>query len=334
VTLLRVEDLRVRLRRRSADAWPVRGVDLALGEGEACALVGESGSGKSLTCLALLGLLPREAGARASGRVLFQGKDLLTLAPRALRALRGDRVAMVFQDPLTALNPFLPIGLQLAEVLEVHRGTPRREALRAAARALGEVGLPDPEARLAAYPHELSGGMRQRVGIAMALLCRPALLIADEPTTALDVTIQAQVLDLLADLRERHGMALLLVTHDLGIVAGTCERVHVMHAGRVVESAPTRELFARPLHPYTRALLACVPRLDGDPDARLVAIPPGAPADAGCRFAPRCELAGERCRRDEPALSTPPGVGPARRAACFEAERLLRGDAPAPGGRR
>ena len=326
MTLLTVEELCVRFETDDGTVRAVERVSFTLEEGETLGLVGESGSGKSVTCLALMGLVPRPPGVVLGTRADFRGRDLLRLSREELRRLRGDRLAMIFQDPMTSLNPLLTIGRQLTEVLEVHRGTPHREARRAAAVALGDVGIPTPEQRLDAYPHELSGGMRQRVMIAMALLCRPAVLFADEPTTALDVTVQAQILELLRALQERHGTAIVLITHDLGVVAGTADRVHVMYAGRLVEGAETRALFARPLHPYTRGLLASVPSLSGDPDARLAAIA-GQPPDLsalppGCAFAPRCPLVVERCTRAVPPLA-PLERAADRRSACFEAERLL-----------
>ena len=259
--LLDVRDLSVRFHTEHGIVHAVEDVSFTLAEGETLGLVGESGSGKTVTSLALLGLLPSPPGRVERGQVLFRGRDLLTLPRAALRRLRGDQLAMIFQDPMTSLNPLLTVGRQLTEVVEVHRGTLRREARRLAARGLGDVGIPDPEAQLDAYPHELSGGMRQRVMIAMALMCDPAILFADEPTTALDVTIQAQILELLRELQARHGMAIVLITHDLGVVAGMADRVHVMYAGRLVETGATGELYARPLHPYTRGLLASVPTL-------------------------------------------------------------------------
>ncbi|HVS09213.1 MAG TPA: ABC transporter ATP-binding protein [Planctomycetota bacterium] len=341
MALLEVDGLRVRFERSAVDGERIRPVDdvsLRLEPGEALGLVGESGSGKSMTALALMGLLPRGA-VLEGGSVRLGGRELLALPERELRRLRGDRIAIVFQDPSGALNPYLPVGLQLAEVLEEHRGIARREALRRSARALGEVGIPDPEARLAAYPHELSGGMRQRVAIAMALLCEPEILIADEPTTALDATLQAQVLELFAQARRARGTALLLITHDLGVVARSCDRVSVMYAGRLVETAELREVFARPLHPYTLGLLESAPRLAREGGARpeLPSIP-GLPPDlarlpAGCAFHPRCSFRIERCGRERPSLQpfmerprdAAGGVrrldGP-RRAACHEKERL------------
>ena len=326
--LLDVRDLSVRFHTEHGIVHAVEDVSFTLAEGETLGLVGESGSGKTVTSLALLGLLPTPPGRVERGQVLFRGRDLLTLPRIALRRLRGDQLAMIFQDPMTSLNPLLTVGRQLTEVVEVHRGTLPREARRLAARGLGDVGIPDPEAQLDAYPHELSGGTRQRVMIAMALMCDPAILFADEPTTALDVTIQAQILELLRELQARHGMAIVLITHDLGVVAGMADRVHVMYAGRLVETGATGELYARPLHPYTRGLLASVPTLAGDPTARLATIE-GQPHDlidlpGGCAFAERCPLAAERCRAELPGLDPVAGIGGGRRSACFEAASLAR----------
>jgi len=329
--VLDVRDLRVRFDTREGTVRAVDGVSFHLEEGETLGLVGESGSGKSVTNLALLGLIPTPPGVIEGGEVHFAGRDLLQLPRKELRALRGDRISMIFQDPMTSLNPLLTVGRQLGEVLEQHRGMSRRDARKLAAAGLGDVGIPAPEERLEAYPHELSGGMRQRVMIAMALLCDPQVLIADEPTTALDVTIQAQILELLADLQRRHGTAIVMITHDLGVVAGVADRVHVMYAGRIVEKAPTRDLFRTPAHPYTRALLASVPRLAGSTDDELATIP-GSPPDLaelppGCAFGPRCERFREECARAVPALEPLDGDR-ARRAACIDSAVLHGTEAP------
>ncbi len=324
--LLDVRDLSVRFDTHQGTVRAVDRVSFHLEEGEILGLVGESGSGKSVTGLAVMGLVPDPPGVVESGEILWRDRDLRTLPARDLRALRGRDIATVFQDPMTSLNPLLTVGRQLTEVLEVHEGISPREARMRAAAGLGEVGIPDPEARLAAYPHELSGGMRQRVMIAMALLCRPALLIADEPTTALDVTIQAQILELLRDLRIRHYMAILLITHDLGVIAGTADRVHVMYAGRVVETGKTKSIFERPMHPYTRGLLESVPTLDGDPDAALPSIPGTAPRPEdpppGCAFAERCPDEASGCRSIAPELERLPGEDEDRRTACPVAPNL------------
>jgi oligopeptide/dipeptide ABC transporter ATP-binding protein len=299
----------------------LRGVDLDVAPGEAVGLVGESGSGKTVLGQAVLGLLACPPGAVAARSIEFEGRDLRRLGADELRRLRGNRISMVFQDPLTSLNPYLTIGDQVAEPLLVHRGLPARRARDRAAELLAEVGIADPGRRLKSYPHELSGGMRQRVMIAMAIACEPALLIADEPTTALDVTIQAQVLDLLARLRRSIGMAVVFITHDLGVVAGFCDRVNVLYAGRIVERGPTGPLFAAPAHPYTRALLRVASR-DGTAGAgeRLFSIP-GLPPELidpppGCSFAPRCGLAIDRCRQESPVLEAIPGKD-GRQRACF-----------------
>jgi oligopeptide/dipeptide ABC transporter ATP-binding protein len=323
-TLLSVRDLAVRFTSRGASVRAVDGVSFDLAAEETLALVGESGSGKSATCLALARLLPRN-GWIERGALLFRGRDLATLPERELRRLRGSELALVFQDPLTSLHPLITVGLQLAEVLETHLGLARRAALEHAARALGEVGLPAPETLLARLPGELSGGQRQRVALAMALLLRPALLVADEPTTALDVTLQAQMLELLADLRRAHGLAVLLVTHDLGVVAECADRVLVLYAGRIVESAATRALLGAPRHPYTRGLLASLPALGTGPETPLTPIR-GEPPDLarlppGCAFAPRCELAQPRCDDRPPPLEPVSGAAE-RRSACLEVARL------------
>jgi len=323
--VLDVRDLAVRFDTHGGSLRAVDGVSFRLKAGETLGLVGESGSGKSVTNLALLGLIPSPPGAIESGTVMFDGRDLLKLPTSELRKLRGNRISMIFQDPMTSLNPLLTVGRQLGEVLEVHQGMSRREASKRAAKGLGDVGIPAPEERLEAYPHELSGGMRQRVMIAMALLCDPEVLIADEPTTALDVTIQAQILELLADLQQRRGTAIIMITHDLGVVAGMADRVNVMYAGRVVESAPVRPLFRSPAHPYTRALLASIPRLAASTDEDLAAIP-GSPPDLadlppGCAFGPRCTRVRDECRAAAPPLVELDGDA-ARRAACIDSDVL------------
>lgn len=321
--VLRVRGLRTQFETERGLVKAVDGVSFDLRAGETLALVGESGSGKSMTALSILGLVPAP-GVITAGEVWLEGQDLRKLDEASLRRVRGDQIAIVFQDPLSALNPFLTIERQLTEVLQVHRGMFRREARRLALEMLARVGLSDPEVRLEQYPHQLSGGMRQRVMIAMALLLQPKALIADEPTTALDVTIQAQILELLRAEAHRAGMSVLLITHDLGVVAGMADRVLVMYAGRIVEEAPIEPLFAEPLHPYTRGLLASVPRLDV-PGERTRPIP-GAPPDLaqlppGCPFRPRCDRAFERCSADPPLTDVAPG----RRAACFDLERKKEG---------
>jgi peptide/nickel transport system ATP-binding protein len=310
VVLLSVEDLHVTFSHRGRqDLRAVDGVSFQVEAGATVGLVGESGCGKSVTSLAIMGLLPRR-GARVAGAVQFEGEDLLRLPENEMRALRGSELAMVFQDPQTSLNPVLTIGRQVTEVLERHRDLHGAAAQREAASLLERVGIPDPGRRLRDYPHQLSGGMRQRVMIAIALACRPRLLIADEPTTALDVTIQAQILELLKELVADTGTALVMITHDLGVVAGLCDTVYVMYSGRIVEAAERRDLFAQPRHPYTTGLLASVPRLDSPRGIPLRPIP-GSPRDTlpwsdGCAFAPRCTRRVEPCTAGAPDLVVDP----------------------------
>ena len=316
--LLEVEALNVRFAGDDGPVAAVSDVSFTLARGECLGVVGESGSGKSQTFLAALGLTP--ANGCVTGRVMFDGQDLLTMPAPALRRLRGDRLAMIFQDSGTSLTPHMKVGKQLMEVLMVHRGMDAKAARAAVLAMFGEVRVPEPERRFDMYPHEFSGGMRQRAMIAMALLCKPDVLIADEPTTALDVTVQAQILSVLRSYKEASNAALVLITHDLGVVAGLSDRVMVMYGGRVAEEAPTAQIFATPRHPYTAALLRCRPSLDHDPDADLAMIP-GAPPDprslpAGCAFGPRCEKAVARCG----ALPHLKPVGPAHQAACHMAE--------------
>ncbi len=314
MALLRVRDLRVSFETTGGTVYAVNGVDLAVEAGQSLAVVGESGSGKSQIMFAIMGLLA--GNGAATGSVVFDGTELLGLDETALNRFRSSRIAMVFQDPMTSLNPYMRIADQMTEVLTLHRGMGRREALAECVRLLDAMDVPDARARIGMYPHQFSGGMRQRVLIAMALVCRPRLLIADEPTTALDVTVQSQIMRLLAEVRSEFGTAVVLVTHDMGIVAGNCDNVAVLYDGRIMENGPVDRVFAAPLHPYTRGLLEAVPRLDRD-EERLPAIPgnppdPGRPAP-GCPFAARCPRAVDRCAR-EPAVLTPfPG---GRRAAC------------------
>ncbi|MGH7703879.1 MAG: ABC transporter ATP-binding protein [Gemmatimonadales bacterium] len=308
--LLEVENLRISFPTASGPVRPVDGVSFSINRGETLALVGESGSGKSLTSLAMLRLVPAP-GRIESGSVLrLDGTDLLGLKGEALRHIRGKRIGMIFQDPMTSLNPVLTVGDQIAEGIRAHRPVSRQEARERAITLLGEVGIPEPADRAGAYPHQLSGGMRQRVMIAIALSGQPELLIADEPTTALDVTVQAQILEVLDRLRSSRGMAVLLITHDFGIVAGRADRVIVMYGGQIVEAAPTVQLFARPSHPYTRGLLASIPRLRG-PVARLTpiqgAVPPAGSWPAGCRFQPRCPEALSKCSTEPPVVPVSAG---------------------------
>jgi peptide/nickel transport system ATP-binding protein/oligopeptide transport system ATP-binding protein len=297
----------------------VDGVSFSIGRGEIVGLVGESGSGKSVTSLAILGLLERPSGRITRGSVEFEGKTISGVAESELCKLRGDRISMIFQDPLTSLNPYLTIEEQLAEVLEFHRDLVPAEARERCLELLTQVGIPDPGERLKQHPHQLSGGMRQRVCIAMALLCDPGLLIADEPTTMLDVTIQAQILELIRSLREARNTSILFITHDLGVISELCDRVLVMYAGRVVEQAPTAELLSRPLHPYTEALLESTPRLDAPRGGRLNPIPGlpprlGAEPITACTFAPRCRYVRPACHEGEPALA--PAEGGLRLRRC------------------
>ncbi|MFB9376296.1 ABC transporter ATP-binding protein [Kineococcus gynurae] len=325
--LLQVEDLAVTFTRKGAA--PVRAVDgvsFDVAAGEVVGLVGESGCGKSVTSLAVMGLLPRGRGTRVTGKVLFEGSDLLQESDRRLARRRGKDLAMVFQDPMTSLNPVLTLGRQLTEVLAEHTDLSRSARQREALDLLGRVGIPDPRRRLGEYPHQLSGGMRQRVLIAIALACSPRLIIADEPTTALDVTIQAQVLDLLTTLVRESGTAMVLITHDLGVVAGTCDRVSVLYAGRVVESADRGALFARPRHRYTEGLLAAVPRVDSPRGTPLHPVRGSVrdllPWAQGCAFAPRCDHADDACARPDLPLiavggdTVGPGNGEAHPARC------------------
>jgi oligopeptide transport system ATP-binding protein len=315
--LLSVDDLHVHFWTDRGTIHAVNGVSFEVAAGETLGIVGESGCGKSVTSLALLGILPR-AGRAVQGTAAFEGRDLLQLSDGQLRQIRGKDIAMIFQDPMTSLNPVLTIGRQIREAMEAHLDLDRGEAERRAAELLDQVGIPSAKARLKDYPHQFSGGMRQRAMIAIALACEPKLIIADEPTTALDVTIQAQILDLLRQLVMERQAALVLITHDLGVVAGTCQRVNVMYAGTIVEAGTAEELFARPRHPYTLGLLQSVPRLDTGRKQPLHPIA-GAPrnmlsAPASCPFAPRCRFRTETCDRALPTLER---LSTGQRAACF-----------------
>jgi oligopeptide/dipeptide ABC transporter ATP-binding protein len=315
--LLEVEDLEVRFWTSRGLVHAVNGVSFDIAPGETLGIVGESGCGKSVTSLALLGILPR-AGRVTGGSAKLDGKELTTMSDSQLRSIRGRQIAMIFQDPMTSLNPVLTIGRQLREPLETHLGLNKKDALSRAAELLDSVGIPNARARLGDYPHQFSGGMRQRAMIAMALACEPKLLIADEPTTALDVTIQAQILDLLRGLVEERDTALIMITHDLGVVAGICERVKVMYAGTFVESGTADDIFDTPRHPYTLGLLESVPRLHTRRAAALNPIP-GTPrnmlsAPASCPFAPRCRYRREHCDEELPQLEA---LEPGHAAACF-----------------
>jgi peptide/nickel transport system ATP-binding protein len=326
--LLEVEGLKTQFFTEDGITRAVDGVSFAIGPGETLGIVGESGCGKSVAALSVLRLLPPRLGRTVAGTVRFDGIDLLALSEAEMRDIRGNRIAMIFQEPMTSLNPVLTVGHQIAEALRIHKGLDRREARRRAREMLELVRIPDAETRLDDYPHQFSGGMRQRAMIAMALACAPQLLIADEPTTALDVTIQAQVLKLILELKERTGAAVILITHDLGVVAETCQRVVVMYAGRKVEEASVLELFDRPAHPYTRGLLASVARgRAGARVKRLQEIPGLVPSlkepIPGCAFAPRCPHAKDRCHQEAPPLrDIGSRDGAPHLAACFIAEKL------------
>jgi oligopeptide transport system ATP-binding protein len=304
--LLQVRDLAVEFGVGRGALRAVDRVSFDVLPGETLAIVGESGSGKSVTALSLLRLIPSPPSRVKSGEILFEGRDLLKLSDKEIRAIRGNDIAMIFQEPMSSLNPSLTVGLQVAEPMQLHRGMNWRKALDQAGELLSRVRIPDAASRVSAYPHQFSGGMRQRAMIAMALACKPKLIIADEPTTALDVTVQAQILSLLKDLTRETNAALVLITHDLGVVARYADRVCVMYAGRIVESGTAREIYERPSHPYTLGLMASIPRLDQDAQQRLVPIE-GQPPDLsalppGCAFQPRCRFAGDRCRTERPAL--------------------------------
>jgi oligopeptide transport system ATP-binding protein len=317
VSLLSVDGLRVAFWTQRGTVYAVNGVSFEVAAGETLGIVGESGCGKSVTSLAILGLLPR-AGRVTAGSATFEGRDLIGLSDRELRAIRGREIAMIFQDPMTSLNPVLTVGRQIREALETHFGMARKAADARAVELLDQVGIPTARRRAGDYPHQFSGGMRQRAMIAMALACEPKLLIADEPTTALDVTIQAQILDLLRSLVAERDTALILITHDLGVVAGMCERVHVLYAGMVMEAGPAESVFATPRHPYTLGLLQSVPRLD-TPRGRPLRPIEGAPRDMlrapnACPFAPRCAYEVPASRQDIPPLVE---IAPGHRVACF-----------------
>jgi len=317
--LLEVRELRTLFKVDGREVAAVDGVSFEVDAGRTLGIVGESGCGKSVTSLSIMGLIPRPPGRIAAGQILFEGVDLLTQPESALRALRGNRISMIFQEPMTSLNPAFTVGEQIVEVLLRHRPLSRAEAKDQAIEMLRRVRIPSPEHRFDEHPHRLSGGMRQRVMIAMALACSPRLLIADEPTTALDVTIQAQILDLMRTLRQETGTAIILITHDLGVIAEVADDVVVMYAGRIVERAPVAALFAEPQHPYTIGLLGSIPRL-GVEHVRLAVIEGQVPSPEapipGCRFHPRCPFAVEKCRReDPPSLELAPG----HTAACWRA---------------
>ncbi|MEU7428849.1 ABC transporter ATP-binding protein [Streptomyces sp. NPDC040750] len=323
--LLEVQDLHVEFRTRDGVAHAVNGVSYAVDAGETLAVLGESGSGKSVTAQAVMGILDTPPGRISGGRILFQGRDLLTLKEDERRAIRGAGMAMIFQDALSALNPVLCVGDQLGEMFVVHRGMSRKDARARAVELMDRVRIPGAAQRVRDYPHQFSGGMRQRIMIAMALALEPALVIADEPTTALDVTVQAQVMDLLAQLRHEYRMGLILITHDLGVVADVADRIAVMYAGKIVESAPVHDIYKAPAHPYTRGLLDSIPRLDrkGRELYAIKGLPPNLThIPPGCSFHPRCPMARDVCRTDEPALYEVSGE---RGSACHFWRECLHG---------
>jgi len=322
-SLLSIENLVVEFRMQDRVVQAVNGISYSVSEGEIVAIVGESGSGKSVSARAILGLVPQPPGKIVSGSIIFDGTDLLGLDNRAIRDLRGKDISMVFQEPMTSLNPVHSIGFQLTEAMRLHLGLSKADARARAVDLLRMVGISEPARRLGQYPHQLSGGMRQRVMIAMALSCKPKLILADEPTTALDVTIQAQVLELMQELCREMGVALVIITHNLSIVARYAQRVNVMYAGRIVESGSASALYGKPSHPYTIGLLKSVPRLDQPRGTPIVPIP-GNPPDLdelgpGCAFAPRCRFAVEKCRKEQPPFTE---VGAGHKSACWQITEL------------
>ncbi len=322
--LLEVKGLKTQFFTQDGVVHAVNGISYELHEGETIAIVGESGSGKSVGVMSLLRLIPQPPGKIVAGEVWFQGKDLLRISDDEIRQIRGKHIAMIFQDPMTSLNPVLTIGYQIMEALQLHLGMDKKQARQRAIELLEMVGIPGAATRLDAYPHQFSGGMRQRVMIAMGLSCNPQVLIADEPTTALDVTIQAQIVELVKSLKEQIGMAIIWITHDLGVVAGLAERVIVMYAGQIVEEAEVHELYSDPHHPYTIGLLRSVPRLDMGKSKRLIPIE-GLPPDLidlppGCPFAPRCEYRTEKCLEENPPTER---ISPTRRVACWNWETVV-----------
>ncbi|PLR81252.1 peptide ABC transporter ATP-binding protein [Bacillus canaveralius] len=320
--ILEVHDLAVSFHGKQGVVPAVDGVSFEIQPSETVCIVGESGSGKSVTSLAIMGLLSKPAGRVDQGHILLEGEDLLKKSPKEMRKVRGNDIAMIFQEPMTSLNPVFTVGDQIAEALRYHKGLSKKEAMKKSVEFLRLVGIPSPEQRVHEYPHQLSGGMRQRVMIAMALTCDPKLLIADEPTTALDVTIQAQVLELMKGLKEKLGMSILLITHDLGVVADMADRVVVMYAGKVVEEGSVWEIFERPNHPYTLGLLEAMPSLE-EKGERLQTIKGVIPnllqLPTGCRFNPRCPFVSDLCRQSEPELEE---VGDGRRVACWHYNKL------------
>jgi oligopeptide transport system ATP-binding protein len=316
--LLEVRELATRFHTMDGIVHAVNGISYSLEEGEALGIVGESGCGKSVSVLSVMGLIPDPPGKIVNGEVLFKGRDLIRLNEREMQKIRGQDIAMIFQDPMTSLNPVLTVGRQISEALIVHLGMSQAKARQRSVNLLGMVGIPQPEDRYRDFPHQFSGGMRQRAMIAMALACRPSVLIADEPTTALDVTVQAQIIDLVKDLRDQFGMAVIWITHDLGVVAGLVEKLLVMYAGFIVEKGDVDDIYAHPRHPYTFSLLQSVPRVDRSKDEKLATIP-GLPPDLlglppGCPFTPRCRFSVDRCRQENPQLEL---VGTEHSIACW-----------------
>jgi oligopeptide/dipeptide ABC transporter ATP-binding protein len=324
IPLLEVRNLKTYLSTSQGVVKAVDGVSYDVRVGETVALVGESGCGKTMSALSIMRLVPKPQGSIVDGEIRFQGRDLLTLDEEEMRRIRGQEIAMIFQEPMTSLNPVLTIGRQITETFEAHDSVSKDEAKKRALELLQLVGIPDPQRRFSDYPHLLSGGMRQRVMIAIALSCNPKLILADEPTTALDVTIQAQILELMRDLSAKFGVAMMIITHNLGVVARYADRVHVMYAGKVIESADAREIYQNPRHPYTLGLLRSVPRLDQPRKAKLDPIK-GQPPDlwnlpGGCSFQPRCKFSVERCAQEVPPLRE---IGSGHQSACWVAESLV-----------
>lgn len=314
--LLSIRDLKTHFHTAQGVARAVDGVSLDVANGETVAIVGESGCGKTMLALSVLRLIPSPPGRIESGSIIFDGTDILALPEEKMRTIRGNSISMIFQEPMTSLNPVFRVGEQIAEAIRLHRHLDKKEAMQAAVDALNQVGIPEPARRARSYPHEMSGGMRQRVVIAMALACDPRLVLADEPTTALDVTIQAQILSLLQDLKEKRDASIVFITHDLGVVAQTCSRVAVMYAGKIVEEAPVRDLYREPLHPYTTGLMNSVPRRGSTSRLQPVRgiVPSLYALPEGCHFAPRCPHAFTRCTAEHPPLMD---VGQGRKVRCW-----------------
>ena len=332
--LLEVRNLQVDFRTRNGIAHVLDGIEFSLSKGEILGIVGESGCGKSMTALAIMGLVPTPPGRIAGGEIVYRGENLLKASKERMRRIRGNRISMIFQEPMTALNPVFTVGDQIAESIVLHQGLSRRDALDRAVELLREVHIPAPERRIGEFPHQLSGGMRQRIMIAIALACEPDILIADEPTTALDVTVQAQVFDLLLELQQDRDMAIVLITHDMGVIAEMTGRVLVMYAGRIIEAAAVDDLLENPQHPYTSGLIACVPQLSDEPEAEREAlmeipgvVPPLTELGVGCAFEPRCDFRMPVCVQSRPS---PAAVGAGHSAACWLMEEADRqgGDGP------